>query len=73
MTRTPAPASSPKPDDGPDLVSYTVAAARLGTSIDTVRRAVRAGRLTAIYVRPGGRPRLRRVDVDALIADRNDR
>jgi len=51
------------------LISQPQAARLLGVSTDTVRRAVADGVLSPIYLRPNGHPRLRRVDVERLLAE----
>jgi excisionase family DNA binding protein len=54
-------------DPNPLLLTRDQAAELLGTTERHVRRLVSAGLLTA--VRLGGKQRLRRIDLDAFIAD----
>jgi excisionase family DNA binding protein len=54
-------------DDGREWISTGEAARLLGVrSINTVKRLIREGRLTAI--RPGGHHRVRRADAERLVA-----
>jgi excisionase family DNA binding protein len=52
----------------PGLIPTREAAARLGVSVDTVRRAVADGRLPAVRLRERGWLRFRSADLDRLVS-----
>jgi excisionase family DNA binding protein len=52
------------------LLTTAETAHLLGVSKDSVQRAVRAGTLEAVRLRPGGHPRFRLADIERLIAGR---
>jgi excisionase family DNA binding protein len=54
--------------DGRRLIPAREAAAMLGVSVDTVRRAVQDGRLPAVRLRERGWLRFRQSDLEELIS-----
>jgi excisionase family DNA binding protein len=53
--------------DEPRLIGAREAAAMLGVSVDTVRRAVRDGRLPVVRLRERGWLRFRTSDIERLV------
>lgn len=63
----PKPAPPPGDDLSKAWLDFKGVADYAGVNVKTVRRWVRAGKLT-VYATPGGRPRFKRDDVDRMMA-----